>query len=73
MSKIQEILDYNPGFWKPYCGDFEIGEIWIDYDKSFYCSENKIIHPNVKSVLSCKYCITEKDKEEHEKLLNGQA
>lgn len=28
----------------------------IEYEKTWYCIENKILHHNLKSTLNCKYC-----------------
>jgi hypothetical protein len=57
MTKIEELKNYKPYFFK-----FENGvKKKIFYEVSFYCNKNKIIHPNLKSVLKCKDCITIED------------
>ena len=60
MNKVQEIIEFNPGY--------ESLKGFVEYEKSYFCNENKIIHPNLKSVLNCKHCISEIDKIEYEGL-----
>lgn len=45
--------EWNPGFWKI---NKDGREVWIDYEKKWYCNENKIIHGNEKEYLNCQYC-----------------
>jgi hypothetical protein len=44
--------NWNPGYWK-LAG---LGEIFIPYEKKWYCNTNKLIHSSKKEVLNCKYC-----------------
>jgi|688.fasta_scaffold94519_8 hypothetical protein len=62
MSKISKLIDYNPSYLK-YSNGFE--ETFF-YEVSFYCEPNKLIHPNLKTVLKCNKCITKLDKMEYE-------
>ena len=57
MNKIQEAI-----IWKP------LAKEDCEYEKSWYCNENKVIHKKEKEYLNCKHCITEEDKNEYEKL-----
>lgn len=45
--------NWNPGYWKP---DKELGEVFVPYEKKWYCNENKLIHGSKKEVENCKYC-----------------
>lgn len=62
MSKVSELVNYKPSYIK-----YEKGvEKEIFYEVSFYCESNKLIHPNLKSVLKCDKCISELDRIEYE-------
>ena len=37
------------GFYNKY-------DVWVDYIVTYYCVENKIIHPNKKQKDNCKSC-----------------
>jgi len=43
---------WNPGYYK--YKDFK--EIFIPYEKKWFCNTNKIIHGNEKEFLNCKDC-----------------
>ncbi len=45
--------------WKPgyYFANKKTWKLeWIDYKKSWFCNENKIIHHNKNQLLNCKIC-----------------
>ena len=50
---MKEWDDWNPGYWKPGKG---LGEIFVPYEKKWYCNENKLIHNSKEEVKNCKYC-----------------
>lgn len=58
MNKIQEAI-----LWRPLTGKLDGSE----YEKAWFCNENKIIHSTFKQYLRCKHCISETDKENFEK------
>ena len=62
MCKVDKLINYKPSFVK-YTDE---GEKEIFYDVSFYCDANKLIHPNLKSVLRCDKCASVLDKLEYE-------
>ena len=33
------------------------------YVQTFFCKENKIIHPNLNQTLKCIYCVTQRDRD----------
>lgn len=47
-------LDWNHGYSNKY-GKF------IEYEKAWYCNQNKIIHISHKEFRNCKYCNYERD------------
>lgn len=46
--------DWNPGYWK--VSKEGLGEIWIPYEKKWFCNENKVIHSSENEKNNCKYC-----------------
>ena len=40
-----------------------------EYEKKWFCNENKIIHGNFTEYIKCKDCISEKDKQEYEEIM----
>lgn len=58
MNKIQEMI-----LWKPLTGKLDNSE----YEKSWYCNENKIVHSTFKQYLKCSHCVNENDKKDFEK------
>ena len=49
--------DWNPGYWK--VNKDTLGETWVNYDKNWFCNENKIIHNSEKEKNNCKFCSNE--------------
>lgn len=44
-----EDKEWNPGY-------YNVKGEYIQYEKRWYCNENKSIHQNIKEKDNCKYC-----------------
>ena len=64
MNKVKEAVEFEPII----VGKFDKEDNQLYYNTSWFCNENKIIHPNIKSYLNCKSCISQIDKMEYEAL-----
>jgi hypothetical protein len=65
MERIKEYVEYKPLCKTTYNEKTDNYED-IYYETSFYCLENKIIHPNLKSALKCNDCFSELERIEYE-------
>ena len=46
--------DWKPGYYKYNRKTMRVE--WNNYEKSWFCNVNKIIHHNKKQLLNCKEC-----------------
>lgn len=51
---MKEILGKIWDDWKP--GYLNNLDVYVDYDKSWFCYEEKKIHANKNSFINCKKC-----------------
>ena len=59
MSKLKEYIEFKPKYEKRVKGE---GFMTFNYDTSFYCQTNFLIHPNLKEAINCRNCFTDEDR-----------
>ena len=71
-GRVHGLINYAPYFRKynhkkkNKTPDEEENGVKVFYEKLYYCNENKITHHSLKSVMSCKDCVSDFDLLEYE-------
>ena len=62
MNKVKQAVEFKAPIWNKF--DKDGNQMY--YEVTWFCNENKITHPTLKSRLNCKVCTPVQDKIEYE-------